>query len=144
MNGDPSGYREPLAKFVAEQGIVLEYSQDIAPARGTSAGGTITLLSGQSPAEEFATLSHEVAHELMHRGERRSSTSKRIRETEAEAVAFVVCSAIGLETGSAAQDYIGLYGGDAKLLSESLEYIQRTATQILNAIGADDSSAPPA
>jgi antirestriction protein ArdC len=143
VNGDPSGYRESLAKFVAEQGIVLEYSRDIAPARGTSAGGKITLLPGQSPAEEFATLSHEVAHELMHRGERRSSTSKRIRETEAEAVAFVVCSAIGLETGSAAQDYIGLYGGDAKLLSESLEYIQRTATQILNAIGADDSSAPP-
>jgi len=46
--------------------------------------------------------------------------------------------------GSAAQDYIGLYGGDAKLLGESLEYVQRTATQILNAIGADDSSAPPA
>jgi hypothetical protein len=56
----------------------------------------------------------------------------------------VVFSAIGLETGTAAQDYIGLYGGDAKLLSESLEYVQRTATQILNAIGADDSSAPPA
>jgi hypothetical protein len=74
----------------------------------------------------------------------RSRCHKRIRETEAEAVAFIVCSAIGLETGSAAQDYIGLYGGDAKLLSESLDYIQRTATQILNAIGADESSAPPA
>lgn len=72
---------------------------------------------------EFATLAHEVAHEMMHRDERRSTTSKRVRETEAEAVAFVVCSAIGLETGTAAQDYIGLYGGGAKLLNESLEYI---------------------
>ena len=43
-------------KFVTEQGIALEYSEDIAPARGTSAGGKITLLPGQSPAEEFATL----------------------------------------------------------------------------------------
>jgi hypothetical protein len=77
-------------------------------------------------------------------GSNRSTTkSKRIRETEAEAVAFVVCQAIGLETGSAARDYIGLYGGDAKLLSESLEHVQRTATRILNAIGADGSSAPP-
>ena len=143
VNGDPREYRERLAKFIAEQGIALEYSDQIAPARGTSEGGKITLLPGQSPAEEFATLTHEVAHEMMHRDEHRSSTSKRVRETEAEAVAFVVCSAIGLETGSAAQDYIGLYGGDAKLLSESLEYVQRTATQILNAIGADDSSAPP-
>ncbi|HTT18262.1 MAG TPA: ArdC family protein [Candidatus Sulfotelmatobacter sp.] len=144
VNGDPREYREELAKFVAAQGIVLEYSDEIAPARGTSSGGKITLLPGQSPAEEFATLAHEVAHEMMHRDERRSKTTKRIRETEAEAVAFVVCSAIGLETGSASQDYIGLYGGDAKVLNESLEYVQRTASHILNAVGADDSSAPPA
>jgi hypothetical protein len=144
VNGDPHNHREQLVKFVADQRIALEFSEDIAPARGTSEGGKITLLPGQTPAEEFATLAHEVAHELMHRDERRSSTSKRVRETEAEAVAFVVCNAIGLETGSAAQDYIGLYGGDAKLLGESLEYVQRTATQILNAIGAGGTSAPPA
>ena len=142
VNGDPREFRDRLGKFVTDQGILLEYSQDIAPARGTSAGGKITLLPDQAPAEEFATLAHEVAHELMHRDERRSSTTKRVRETEAEAVAFVVCNAIGLETGSAAQDYIGLYGGDAKLLGESLEYVQRTATNILNAIGAELSSAP--
>jgi hypothetical protein len=136
--------RVPEHSACALEGIEHESSDDIAPARGMSEGGKITLLPGQSPAEEFATLAHEVAHEMMHRDERRSSTTKRIRETEAEAVAFVVCSAIDLETGSAAQDYIGLYGGDAKLLGQSLEYVQRTATQILNAIGADDSSAPPA
>jgi len=143
VSGDPSGYRTLLGNFVTEQSITLEYSQDIAPARGTSAGGKITLLPGQSPAEEFATLVHEVAHEKMHRNEQRSSTSKRSRETEAEAVAFVVCQAIGLETGSAAQDYIQLYEGDAKLLTESLEHIQQTATHILNAIGAEVHSAPP-
>jgi hypothetical protein len=81
---------------------------------------------------------------MMHRDERRSSTSKRSRETEAEAVSFVVCHAIGLETSSASQDYIHLYEGDAKLLTASLEYIQITTTQILNAIGAEGASAPPA
>ena len=34
---------------------------------------------------------------------------KKIRETEAEAVAFVVCSGIGLDTNSASSDYIQLY-----------------------------------
>jgi hypothetical protein len=144
VNGDPSEYRERLGKFVTEQGIALAYSQDIAPARGTSAGGKITLLPGQSPAEEFATLAHELAHEMLHRDQRRAQTTKRVRETEAEAVSFVVCSGIGLEAGSAAQDYIQLYEGDAKLLTESLEHIQQTATRILNAIGAEESSAPPA
>jgi antirestriction protein ArdC len=142
VNGDPREFRERLAQFVAQQSIALEYSEDIAPARGTSSGGKITLMPGQSPAEEFATLAHEVAHEMMHRNERRNSTSKRIRETEAEAVAFVVCHAIGLETGSASQDYIQLYDGDAKLLTASLEYIQKTSTEILNVIGAEIPSAP--
>jgi hypothetical protein len=143
VNGNPREYRDRLGRFVANQGILLEYSQDIAPARGTSAGGKITLLPGQTPAEEFATLAHEVAHELMHRAERRAGTSKRSRETEAEAVAFVVCEAIGLETGSAAQDYIQLYEGNAKLLTESLKHVQQTATRILNAIGAEESSTSP-
>ncbi len=62
VNGDPREYHERLAKFVTEHSIALEYSQDIAPARGTSAGGKITLLPGQSPAEEFTTLAHELAH----------------------------------------------------------------------------------
>lgn len=143
VNGDPSEYRDRLGKFIAEQGIVLECSQDIAPARGTSVGGKITLLPGQSPAEEFATLVHELAHEMLHRDHRRAQTTKRVRETEAEAVSFVVCNGIGLETGSAAQDYIQLYEGDAKLLTTSLEHIRQTATCILNAIGAEETSAPP-
>jgi antirestriction protein ArdC len=117
VNGEPREYRERLAKFVTEQGIALEYSDDIAPARGTSAGGKITLLPGQSAAEEFATLAHELAHEMMHRDERRSSTSKRSRETEAEAVAFVVCHAIGLETGSASQETT-LLNALGKLISD--------------------------
>ena len=56
MNGDPREYRERLAKFVGDRGITLEYSEEIAPARGVSGGGKIKLLPGQSPAEEFATL----------------------------------------------------------------------------------------
>ena len=73
------------------------------------------------PSEEFSTLTHEIAHEMLHRGDRRSLTTKQVRETEAEAVAFVVCQAIGLETGTASADYIQLWHGDADLLRESLE-----------------------
>ena len=104
--------------------------------------GKITLLPEQTAAETFATLVHEVAHSEMHFGERRSETTKRFRETEAEPVAFVVCSAIGLETGTAAQDYVGLYGGDSKLLLESLQYIQQAANRILAAIAPENSARP--
>jgi antirestriction protein ArdC len=134
VRGDPHGHRERLRNFADAQGISVDYSSEIAPARGTSSGGRITLLPGQSPAEEFSTLAHELAHELLHRGERRGSTSRRIRETEAEATAFVVCHAVGLETGTAACDYIQLWNGDAQLLTESLGYVRQAVSQILTAI----------
>jgi antirestriction protein ArdC len=137
VQGDVSGHRDRLSKFVEAQGIELNYSEGIGPAKGLSHGGKITLLSGMQPAEEFSTLVHEIAHEMMHRGERRTLTSKQVRETEAEAVAFVVCQAVGLHTGTASQDYIQIWNGDADLLRESLEAVQQTAAVILGGISPE-------
>ena len=134
VQGQPREYHERLRAFVEAQGISVEYSSEIAPARGISSGGRITLLPGQSEAEEFSTLAHELAHELLHRGDRRGATSRRIRETEAEATAFVVCHAIGLETSSAASDYIQLWNGDAQLLTESLGHVRQAASQMLTTL----------
>jgi antirestriction protein ArdC len=142
VSGDPREYLERLAALTSRLAILLEYSEDIAPALGTSSGGKITLLPGQSPAGEFVTLSHELAHELMHRTELRSATSQCVRETEAEAVAYVVSQAIGLEAISAAKDYIQLYNGHSVLLVESLEIIQRTANSILEGITSEVTSSP--
>ena len=58
------------------------------------------------PAEEFSTLVYEIAHEMLHRGERRTLTTTQVRETEAEAVAFVVCQSIGMRNGTASHDYV--------------------------------------
>jgi hypothetical protein len=112
----------------------LEYSEAICPARGISEGGKITLLPDLAPAEHAAVLAHELAHEILHHQSRRAATTKAIRETEAEAVAYVVCQAIGLETGTAADDYIQLHRGDAKLLLESLNYVRLAAGRILDGI----------
>jgi len=62
VQGDVSGYRERLFDFVQSQGVELNYSERIAPAKGLSHGGKITLLSGMKPAEEFSTLVHEIGH----------------------------------------------------------------------------------
>jgi len=145
VEGDPSEYQQRLAQFVTAQNITLHFSEHIAPARGISEGGKITLLPGMTSAETFATLVHEVAHELLHRT-KRTATTKRQRETEAEAVAFVVCHEIGLEIGTASQDYIQLWNGDANLLMESLERVRTAASAILDEIqpekGMESSSGP--
>ncbi len=134
VQGDPQHHLESLKVFVAAQGITLDYNPAISPVKGLSQGGKITLLPEMASAEEFSTLVHEVAHERMHKAERRAQTTKTIRETEAEAVAFVVCHAIGLDTNTAAADYIALYAGDATTLSASLQFIQSTSADILTAL----------
>ena len=106
----------------------MRESGEEAPAQGQCTAEKITLLPGQSAAEEFNSLAHEVAHSLLHFTERRGETTKRVRETEAEAVAFVICEAIGLKAQNSA-DYIQLYSGDKETLVSSLECIQRTRTE---------------
>ena len=71
---------------------------------------------------------------MLHKAERRTTTTKVVKETEAEAIAFVVGKAVGLMTGTASADYIHLYHGNASLLAESLEVIQQTANVILAAL----------
>ncbi len=71
---------------------------------------------------------------MLHKAERRTATMKVVRETEAEAIAFVVGKAVGLEAGTASADYIHLYHGNASLLAESLEVVQQTSVVILAAL----------
>lgn len=141
VTGDPRDYLERLTRFAASRNIALEYDERIAPAHGMSSGGRITLLPDLSPAEAVATLAHEIGHEMLHRSERRSQTTHTIRETEAEAVAFIVCSRIGLDTNTASADYVQLHGGDKATLAESLAAIHETASVILQAIEPEDAAA---
>jgi DNA transposition AAA+ family ATPase len=64
---------------------------------------------------------------------------EQVRETEAEAVAFVVCQSVGLQNGTSSQDYIQLWHGDASLLRESLEAVQQTAAVILGGIAPESA-----
>ena len=126
ISGEVGEHRDRLIAFLTQQNIALEFSEKVAPALGVSYGGKIALMPGQSKAEEFTTLVHETAHELLHKAERRTMTTATVRETEAEAVAFIVGQAVGLEMGNTSADYIQLYHGNAALLAESLEIVQRT------------------
>lgn len=131
IQGDPGDHLEQVRALIEAEGIGLCYELIPGGAVGCSAGGEITVVPDLDPAEEFSVLVHELAHELLHRGERRGERSKSVRETEAEAVSFAVCSAIGLETTIRSSDYIQLYSGDVATLSESLDHIQKAATRIL-------------
>lgn len=134
VNGDPSVYTKRLREYIASRGVRLKYSDAIGAAEGVSAGGLILLKKGLTAAEELSVLAHKVAHEMLHTNKHNRPKDKKVRETEAEAVAFVVCHVIGLDVNSASSDYLQLYNGDKETLMKSLEQIQKASSEILAAV----------
>ena len=134
VQGDPGAALHRLKAFVAEQGIELGRLPAIADAEGVSRNGTILIQPGLAPAAEFSVVVHELAHEMLHWGEQEKKPSKTVQETEAEAVAHVVCTAIGLDANTSSSDYIGVYQGNKETLAKSLGRIQRTASRIIEGV----------
>ncbi len=70
----------------------------------------------------------------MHDQEQRRVLKKTVRETEAEAVAYVVCRSFGLDCSTRSSDYIQMYDGNEGTLIASLERIQKTAARMIESL----------
>ena len=140
LRGDPGVFMDRLLGFVAERGIELRYSTRLGRTEGVCMEGTIVLNANLDVAPRFGTLVHEVAHHLLHLGGD-VIPDRKVRETEAEAVAYVVGHAVGLEPGTSSSDYLLTYQTDRKTLLESLTRIRRTAAQIIDAITESSDTA---
>ena len=138
VHGDPGVYTRRLKDFIADRGIEFEYADTLGPAEGLSAGGKIVIKANLKPAEEFSVIVHELSHEILHKTGKSRPESRNVREVEAEAAAFVVCQAAGLDCNTSASDYIQLYDGTKKTLMDSLERIHQTAAEIIEAIMAEE------
>jgi len=132
VTGDAGHYIDAVEHVIRSKGIELLYEEIESGADGVSRKGTIVIDPKLEGAERFAVLAHELAHEMLHWDKaKRLQTTKTVRETEAEAVAHVVCHAVGLDSTTHSADYIRLYSGDLDVLAGSLDAIQKAAAQIL-------------
>ena len=138
IQGDPGDRLSRLEEAIRGTGIEIEYGFAGYGALGASTGGKIIIQPDLPPAETFGILVHEFSHEILHQQSgRKKELSRAARETEAEAVAHVVCRACGLDPSTSSSDYIHLSYGDATMLSGSLDIVQKTATRIIRIV--DDS-----
>lgn len=131
LTGDPGENLDYLESIVRDKNIELVYESIPGGALGVSLGGKISVLPDLTDAEKFSVLAHELGHELLHRGDRRERTDKTIRETEAEAVAYVVSRSVGIDCQTRSSDYIQLWNGDEETLTRSLEMIRSVANNII-------------
>ena len=83
-----------------------------------------------APAQAVKTLIHELGHALLHSEE--LPRSKEVAEVEVESVAYIVCDAIGLDSGDYSFAYVARWAdGSTDLLKETGEKVIACARQIL-------------
>ncbi len=144
---DANRFLQQLKAFLVGHNVELEYKALQPGLLGYTDGRRITCGTGQALHVEFATLAHETTHVLLHfpanGGNRPDLTT---RETEAEAVTYLLCAQLGIAGTEASVEYIQSYRGTPDTLDASLERIRATAHRLsteLDAIRFDTSSPPP-
>lgn len=95
----------------------------------------IEILSTLPEATKAKVLAHEWAHGLLH-GLDTVRPTRDTRELEAESTAFVVCKALGLDTGEYSFSYIAEWSGKEAIETLKLcgQRIQKAANTILAAL----------
>jgi len=127
--GDGSEVVTALRSIIQDKGIELGIEEMMGNVRGASYDGKITLAENLDDATEFQTLTHELAHELLHWDDDYPSEQK---EVEAEAVAFAVCGRYGIDTES--MMYVTHWDSDDVDTWSRIEDINKTATKIISDI----------
>ena len=92
-----------------------------------------------APAQAVKTLIHELGHALLHSKE--LPRSKEVAEVEVESVAYIVCDAIGLDSGDYSFAYVARWSdGATDLIKDTAERVIGCAKQILKGMEADASN----
>ena len=141
ITGDPGERLDQLKELVVSRGVELRYEESLGGAQGVSEGGKIAVLQGLLAFGGVCRAGSRTGPRALHRTDRRKETTTRVRELEAEAVAFVVTRAAGLDGLVRSSDYIQLYGGDKELFLASLSHIQRVASDLIGSLLAKSPAA---
>ena len=97
----------------------------------------ICIQVGMGESQTIKTMIHEVAHAMLHnsdsmkqRGEEKDRLTK---ETEAESIAFTVCSVLGIDTSDYSFPYVASWasGKEMKELKDSMDTIRLTAADFM-------------
>ena len=122
-SGDGRGLLPILEQIVRDKGIACDYRTLHGDHHGTSYGDRIEIDDRLDEAGKVSVITHELAHELLHRDPESAGLSREQKEIEAEAVAFTVCSHFKIETASA--NYLALWEVTPEKIIEAFQRVHR-------------------
>ena len=119
--------------------VPMRFTEIAGEAKGyySDADKEICIQTGMGESQTIKTMIHEVAHAMLHNsdfmkqnGEEKDRLTK---ETEAESIAFTVCSALGIDTSDYSFPYVASWasGKEMKELKDSMDTIRLTAADFL-------------
>ncbi|MGE4282812.1 MAG: hypothetical protein AB7G87_03750 [Clostridia bacterium] len=135
MEGEYQEEYDRIRGIIVNDGIRVKETKVILgrpSCEGASFGGLI-LTKEQSSGNMLVALIHEWAHEKLHSGSENKAFSTQHKECQAEAVAYIVCSAIGIHSPFS-KDYILGWGNTVEDFKKNLDYIVKTSKYMLGKI----------
>ena len=92
----------------------------------------IAIQNGMSQAQNIKTLCHEMTHSRLHKD---SDLNRRVKEIEAESVAYVICNHFGIDSSDYSFEYLASWGTENnKELKASIKRISETAKEMIDLI----------
>jgi hypothetical protein len=143
----PEGLFATLTDFADGIGFRVERPWSlVSGANGDTdhAAGLIRVATNNDGAQQVKTLAHEIGHALLHGPDATSTRdlARELKELEAESVAYVICRALGMETGDYSFGYVvGWSGGGEQAVAgikASTTRIQRSAAAVLATFESDE------
>jgi antirestriction protein ArdC len=133
----PAGAWAALCDVVAAHSFTVERA-GLFPANGQTSFTTqvVSVADRLDEAAAVKTLCHEVAHLLLHHPGQVDYHANRDRcEVEAESVAYLVCSELGLATNAYTFPYVTTWAkGDMRMVTDAADKALKCAEEILAAI----------
>ncbi len=138
---DVDGYDMILESFkeIIPVPVTFEDIQSGAKGYFNTEENRIAIKTGMSEAQTIKTLIHEASHQALHSRDRLSPVDKKTKEqkeVEAESVAFIVCSHLGIDTSEYSFGYLAGWstGKEVRELKDSLETIRKCASDFITKI----------
>jgi hypothetical protein len=101
------------------------------------ADGEIEVMDHLDPPQRIKTLLHEWAHVALGHADAHQGRSREIREIEAESVAYLVCTTLGLDSSRYSIPYLaGWSGGDGELAVATAERVLVTTAELVETLEA--------
>jgi hypothetical protein len=100
-------------------------------------GKKIAVRPDVAPAQAVKTLVHELGHALLH--SEGPVLSREVAEVEVESVAYIVCNAIGVDTGDYSFPYVTRWAdGNVELVKAAAERSIAYAKRMLEELQEED------